>query len=119
VVLGVLLITGAVLVQIGGRTDRTATAEQKGDFGVCAKLDGDAARSCYQVEVGRELASVGAVAGASRIQFAAPANSSKVVTFTDPTTGEQPLLCDLHTRVGVTSDDVPSWVSWNEPAPAS
>jgi hypothetical protein len=115
VVLGVLLVTGAVLVQLGGRTDRTVTASQKGDFGVCAKLEGDAARACYRTEVGRELASVGAVAGAPQTRFAAPADSGKVVTFTDPTNGDQPLLCALHTRVGVTSDDVPAWLSWSEP----
>ena len=39
----------------------------------------------------------------------------QVVTFTDSRAGDQPLLCALHTRVGVTSDDVPAWLSWSEP----
>jgi hypothetical protein len=120
VVLGGLLVTGAVLVLIGDRGDRTVTTSQNADFGVCAKLKGDAARSCYQAEVGRELASVGAATGTAGIRLTAPADSKQVVTFTDPTTGEQPLLCALHTRVGVTSDDVPAWLAWSEPAaPAS
>jgi 3-oxoacyl-ACP reductase-like protein len=117
VVLGVLLITGVVLVLIGHREDRTVTTGQNADFSVCAKLEGDAARSCYQSEVGRELASVGSATGTVGIRLTAPADSKQVVTFTDPTTGEQPLLCALHTRVGVTSDDVPGWLNWSEPVP--
>jgi hypothetical protein len=114
----VLLATGIVLVQLGHRDGRTITTSN-GDFGVCAKLTGDAARSCYKAEVGRELVSVGAVTGSPEITFAAPADG-KVVTFAEATAGDQPLLCALHTRVGVTSDDVPGWLRWAEPAaPAS
>jgi hypothetical protein len=36
------------------------------------------------------------------------------VTFASSTVGDRPLLCTLHTRLGVTSDDVPGWLSWSE-----
>src|SRR3954451_19314947 len=116
VVVGVLLATGAVLVLLGDRGARPTAVGQKADFGLCAKLKGEAARSCYQSEVGRELASVGATAGAPAIRLAAPADSRAIGTFTAPPVGDQPLLCALHTRVGVTSDDVPGWLSWTQPA---
>jgi len=111
VLLGVLLAAGAVLIQVGTRTNRTtASSSAGGAFSVCTKLSGAKARECYKAEVGRELAAV----GTPQITFQAPANSGEV-TFTASTDGDQPLLCALHTRVGVTSDDVPSWVSWSEP----
>ncbi len=112
-----LLATGVVLVQLGHRSGRTVTANEKGEFGLCAKLSGDAARSCYKSEVGRELASVGAiasVAGVAGIALAAPADSRRVVTFTANTVGDRPLMCALHRRLGVTRDDVPGWLSWSE-----
>jgi hypothetical protein len=47
-----------------------------------------------------------------------------VVTFASTEAQQQPeLLCELHERVGVTDEQVPSWLSWSEPlakaAPAS
>jgi len=112
-VLGVLLATGVVLVQLGHRSGQTVVATKKHDFGVCSKLSGDAARSCYESENGRELSAAGGVVVAG-IALAAPADSRRVVTFTSNTVGDRPLLCALHTRLGVTSDDVPGWLSWSE-----
>jgi hypothetical protein len=103
-----------MLVHAVGRDDQTQTsARTKGDFGACSKLEGEAARACYRAEVGRELASVGAV-GTPKILFSAPANGNEV-TFADASSEAQPLLCALHTRVGVTDASIPSWVSWSEP----
>ena len=31
------------------------------------------------------------------------------------TSQQDPLLCDLHARVGVTDEQVPSWLGWTEP----
>jgi hypothetical protein len=36
------------------------------------------------------------------------------VTFTSVAEA-QPLLCDLHARVGVIDAQVPSWLGWTEP----
>ena len=33
--------------------------------------------------------------------------------------GTEPLLCDLHARVGVVNAQVPSWLGWTEPLVAS
>ena len=35
------------------------------------------------------------------------------MTFTTSET-TQPLLCDLHARVGVIDEQVPSWLGWTE-----
>jgi hypothetical protein len=113
----VLFAAGAILVVVaatGGGAP--APAPHGGDVGACARLKGDPARACYSREVGRELASVGA-AGAPRITFAAPSGSGTDVTFTTAS-DSQPLLCDLHTRVGVVDSNVPSWVEWTEPVAA-
>ena len=55
--LGVLVAAGALLL-VGRRSAATTPprAATGGNFGVCAKLKGDAARACYSREVGRELA---------------------------------------------------------------
>jgi hypothetical protein len=39
------------------------------------------------------------------------------VTFTsaEAEVASQPLLCELHARVGVTDQQVPSWLGWAEP----
>jgi hypothetical protein len=108
--LGVLIATGAVLLVVGDREDRTQPA--RGVVSSCARLQGDAARACYSREVGRELAAVGST-GAPKITFSAPADSTEVRIAS--VAAEQPLLCDLHARVGVVDSQVPSWLGWNEP----
>jgi hypothetical protein len=114
-VLGVLLATGVVMVQLGHRSGHTVAVNKKDDFGLCSKLSGDEARSCYESEKGRELSAVGGVAGVAGIALAAPADARRIVTFTSNTIGDRPLLCALHTRLGVTSDDIPGWVSSSVP----
>jgi hypothetical protein len=114
-VLGVLLATGVVMVQLGHRSGHTVAVNKKDDFGLCSKLSGEQAHSCYESEKGRELSAVGAVAGVAGIALAAPADARRIVTFTSNTIGYRPLLCALHTRIGVTSDDIPGWLSWSVP----
>jgi hypothetical protein len=122
IMLGVLVAAGALLYSVAQRRDAPSRAATGGDFGVCAKQQGDAARACYSREVGRELAAVGG--SRSAVTFAAPSGTGEV-TFTsvEAETASQPLLCDLHTRVGVTDEQVPSWLGWTErlaeAAPAS
>jgi hypothetical protein len=121
--LGVLVAAGALLYSVLERRDSPPRFATGGDFSVCSKQRGEAARACYSREVGRELAAVGVVEPS--ISFAAPAGSSTEVTFAEAdveTSQQDSLLCDLHTRVGVTDEQVPSWVAWSEPlasAPAS
>ena len=109
--LGVLLATGVILTSIADRRDRRAETPPNGDFGACARLEGDVARACYSREVGRELQAVG---GKPQLTFAAPADAATQVTLTS-IEGPQPLLCDLHARVGVSNAQVPGWLGWNEP----
>jgi hypothetical protein len=111
--LGVLLATGVILVSVADRRDRRASASRNGDFGACAKLEGDAARVCYRREVGRELQAVGG-GGGPQLTFSAPTVTTTQVTLTS-IEGAQPLLCDLHARVGVIDEQVPSWLGWTEP----
>jgi hypothetical protein len=114
--LGVLVAVGVVLVVFGNRDDRRAAAPAQGSFATCAELEGDAARACYSREVGRELAAVGGGSG-PQITFAAPAGSTEV-TLTS-VAAAQPLLCELHLRVGVVDAQVPSWLGWTEPLVAN
>jgi hypothetical protein len=114
--LGLVVAAGALLYTALERRDDSPRAATGGDFGVCAKQEGDAARACYSREAGRELASVAGSAPA--ITLVAPADSSGEVTFTSAdaeAAQQQPLLCDLHARVGVTDQQVPSWLGWTEP----
>ena len=114
--LGVLVATGALFYSVVERRDASPRAATGGDFGVCSKQQGDKARACYSREVGRELASVGGSAPA--ITLVVPSGSSGEVTFTSAdveTSQQDSLLCDLHTRVGVTSEQVPAWLAWSEP----
>ena len=114
--LGIVVAAGALFYSVLERRDGSPRAATGGDFGVCAKQEGDAARACYSREVGRELASVGGSAPA--ITLVAPADSSGKVTFTSAdaeAAQQQPLLCELHARVGVTDQQVPSWLGWTEP----
>ncbi|HEX6025772.1 MAG TPA: hypothetical protein VFZ00_27525 [Solirubrobacter sp.] len=106
-----LLATGVILVSVADRRDRRAAAPLGGDFGACAKLEGDAARQCYRREVGRELQAVGGAV--QQVTFAAPADTGEV-TLTS-LEGTEPLLCDLHARVGVVDAQIPSWLGWTEP----
>jgi hypothetical protein len=117
-----LVAAGALLYSVLERRDTPSRFATGGSFGVCSQKRGDAARACYSREVGRELAAVG-VAGKA-ITVEAPSGSSTVVTFAEAdveTSSERdPLLCDLHARVGVTDVQVPSWLGWTEPlAPAA
>jgi hypothetical protein len=116
ILLGVLVAAGALFYSVLERRDAPARSATGGEFGVCSKQQGDAARACYSREVGRELAAVGASAPA--ITLEAPSGASGEVTFAAAdveTSQQQPLLCDLHARVGVTDEQVPSWLGWAEP----
>jgi hypothetical protein len=108
---GLVLALAAVLFSVLQRRDDDARPAMGGNFATCAKLKGDAARDCYNREVTRELASVGG-GSAPSIALSAPADSGGV-TFTS-SEATQPLLCDLHARVGVIDDQVPSWLGWTE-----
>ena len=107
---GIVLATAAVLVTVLQRRDDSRPVG--GNFAACVKLEGDAARACYNREVGRELSSVGVAA--PNITLAAPAGTGEV-TFSSADVAAQPLLCELHARVGVVDEQVPSWLGWTEP----
>jgi hypothetical protein len=116
IVLGLLVAVGALFYSVLERRDAPSRAATGGDFGLCSKQRGDAARACYKREAGRELATVGSAAPA--ITLVAPAGTSTEVTFAEAdveTSQQDDLLCDLHTRVGVTNEQVPSWLGWAEP----
>jgi hypothetical protein len=106
-----MVAAGALLWSVAQRRDTPQRAATGGEFGVCSQAKGEAARACYRREIGRELAAVGATT--PEVTFAAPAGTGEV-TFASVET-EQPLLCDLHARVGVTDAQVPSWLGWTEP----
>jgi hypothetical protein len=121
ILLGIVVAAGALFYSVldGQRTPSRAIANG-GDFGVCAKQEGEAARTCYQREVGRELAAVGGDSSLT-VSLVAPSDSDGEVTFASAdveSAQNAGLLCDLHTRVGVTNEQVPSWVSWTEPQAA-
>jgi len=110
-----MVAAGALLWSVAQRRDAVEPVSTGGNFGVCAKAKGEAARACYSREVGRELAVVGSTA--PEITIAAPSGTG-VVAFASAETqaeAQAPLLCDLHTRVGVTDAQVPSWLGWTEP----
>ena len=107
---GVLLAASAVLLSVLLRRDADTRPALGGNFAVCKTLEGEQARRCYAREVSRELASIG---GATpNVTLAAPAGSGQG-TFTSAETAA-PLLCDLHARVGVIDEQVPSWLGWTE-----
>jgi hypothetical protein len=120
-VLGLLVAAGALLWSVVQRRDDPQTAAAGGNVGACSNVKGEAASACYRREVGRELAVVGTTQ--PEITFAAPAGTGEVTFASAGTEQEQPLLCDLHARVGVIDAQVPSWLGWTEPltqtAPAS
>jgi hypothetical protein len=114
--LGILVAAGALLYSVLERRDTPSRLATGGEFGVCSQQKGDAARACYSREVGRELAAVGASTPAITIE--SPSGSGGEVTFAAAaveTSQQEPLLCDLHARVGVTDEQVPSWLGWTEP----
>jgi hypothetical protein len=118
--LGLLVAAGALLYSVLERRDAPSPFATGGDLGLCSDQRGDAARACYSREVGRELAAVGDAAPA--LAFALPADASTAVTFAEAgvdTSQRDPLLCDLHARVGVTDQRVPSWLGWTEPIAAA
>jgi hypothetical protein len=106
-----MVAAGALLWSVVQRRDAPQPVSAGGNFGVCAKVKGEAARSCYSREVGRALAVVGSTL--PEITIGAPA--AGVVTFAAVETQQPPLLCELHERVGVTDAQVPSWLGWTEP----
>ena len=108
---GTLLAAAAVLFSVLQRRDDDARPVIGGNFAACEQLEGDRARACYSREVGRELAAVGGQAPAN-VSLSLPADGS-MVTFTSTET-TAPLLCDLHARVGVIDEQVPSWLGWTE-----
>jgi hypothetical protein len=110
-----MVAAGALLWTVVQRRDTAQPLSKGGNFNVCSQAKGEAARTCYSREVGRELAVVGATA--PEITFAAPAGTGEVTFASTETQAEAqgPLLCDLHTRVGVTDAQVPSWLGWTEP----
>jgi hypothetical protein len=107
---GVLLVAAAVTLVAVAHRDERSQPLARGDLTVCAQLKADTARACYTREVGRELAAV----GASGVTLSAPADSTEV-TFTASASEPEPLLCDLHERVGVVDAQTPSWLGWSEP----
>jgi hypothetical protein len=110
-----MVAAGALLWSVVQRRDAAQPVSSGGNFGVCSKVKGEAARACYSREVGRELAVVGSTE--PEITIAAPAGTGEV-TFASveaQAEAQAPLLCDLHTRVGVTDAQVPSWLGWTEP----
>jgi hypothetical protein len=116
-----MVAAGALLWSVVQRRDAAQPVSRGGNFGVCSKAKGEAARACYRREVGRELAVVGATA--PEITIAAPAGTGQVAFASIATQAQAeaqaPLLCDLHTRVGVTDAQVPSWLGWTEPLAAA
>jgi hypothetical protein len=121
ILLGILVAAGAVMWSVVQRRDTPERAASGGNFNVCSQAKGEAARTCYRREVGRELAVVGATS--PELSFEAPAGTGEVTFASYETTTQDPLLCDLHARVGVIDAQVPSWLGWTEPltnaAPAS
>jgi hypothetical protein len=115
ILLGVMVAAGALLWSVVQRRDAVEPVSAGGNFNVCAKAKGEAARACYSREVGRELAVVGSTA--PEITFSAPAGTGAVTFASVETQAEAqgPLLCELHVRVGVTDAQVPSWLGWTEP----
>jgi hypothetical protein len=113
ILLGVLVAAGALLWTVVQRRDAAPPVSAGGNFGVCSKAKGEAARACYSREVGRELAVVGATT--PQITISAPAGTGAVTFASVETQQQAPLLCELHERVGVTDQQVPSWLGWTEP----
>jgi hypothetical protein len=109
VLVGVLLVAAAVTLVAVAQRDQRPLA-RGGDLTACARLKDDSARACYTREMGRELAAV----GTGGVTLSAPAESTQV-TFTSSRSEPEPLLCDLHERVGVVDEQTPSWLGWNEP----
>jgi hypothetical protein len=111
VLAGVLLVAATVtLVAFAHRDERSQPLARGGDLTACEQLRSDSARACYTREVGRELAAV----GAGGVTLSAPSDSTQV-TFTASASEPEPLLCDLHERVGVVDARTPSWLGWSEP----
>ncbi len=109
--IGVVIVAavsvGLALQRRGGNEATAAT----GNVASCLQLKGDVARACYSREVGKQLAAAGS---APRAVFVAAADPGATTFVSDDAQGAE-LLCPLHTRVGVTDENRPSWVSWTEP----
>ena len=80
-------------------------ARTGGNVSRCARLSGDAARTCYRSEVGADLA---ALSGGKRPAGGTPA-------FVSTEDRSVAFVCDLHTRIGVavgpSSDFTDTWGS--------
>ena len=88
-----------------------------GDFG--AVLEAARATRRGRVTAVRSAASWRASAAPRRpITLVGAVGLRREVTFASAdveTSQQDSLLCDLHTRVGVTNEQVPSWLAWTEP----
>ena len=77
--LGVLVAAGALFYSVLERRDAPSRSATGGDFGVCSKQQGDAARACYSREVGRELATVGGSSSpTSLLTYSGPVSNDPV-----------------------------------------
>jgi hypothetical protein len=108
---GVVVAAAVLLVNLLARRDSGAQPLPRGNFGACANLTGDAARACYRREFGRELAAVSAAVQNPTLRQPASTSEVTFASLEEP----EPLLCDLHARVGVVDAQVPSWLGWTEP----
>src|SRR4051794_41573089 len=105
--IGALLAVAATLLWVAERRDAPAQASAGGNVRTCVELKGDAARACYRREVSRDLAAVGGTT--PRAFFKAQTGA---VSFTAAADTGADLLCDLHTRVGVTATNRAGWTEW-------
>jgi hypothetical protein len=121
--LGAIVAAGALLWVVTDRREEARGGTLHGNFALCSSQTGEAARACYARETGRELATVSALSGAPDVVSTTPLTGEVTFASTSVALEAEPLLCDLHARVGVVDEQVPSWLGWTEPlaqaAPAS
>src|ERR1700712_2804582 len=87
-----LALAVAALALLGGGEGVPAPAAVAGgNVSRCARLSGDAARTCYRSEVGADLA---ALSGGKRPVGGTP-------TFVSTEDRSVAFVCDLHARIGV------------------
>lgn len=119
IMLGALVATAATLYTVSARRD-ARSSELTGGVRLCVDQQGGVARDCDRRQAGRTFTALAGAAPATTL--IAPAGTGEV-TFTsiEALRANDPLLCDLHTRVGVVDESVPAWIGWTEPlvAPAS
>ena len=93
-----MLAVVAVLVAVLQRRDDPRPVG--GNFAACVKLEGHAARACYNREVGREQSPIGVAA--PNITLAAPAGTGEV-TFTSADAARRSRCCASSTRASAWS----------------